>query len=526
VEQSDQPQRELIPSSTSNLQQQDTRSLPAQAKDRLAVLAFIEYLRAFQEDMGKELNIPFDNGCEYHVAPGDLSYAIYSLAELVNESLREKTLARFGRRLIGFNTLQFLLRSISSYLGFGNIVHSGDPKGFSLASLLATRPLGMLAPLTDAEEQELTDKTVAAMVKTMQADARGETKQVATTIVADEKVRLNLFLEAMQGTLRFLDKQTRLPQYQELQLSFTNETDRTLLAQQMNALLTSLVDEQVSGEPKQNGEQESSVVESEPLGVAQSVEVVMNSEQSVPDDVIAWLFTNRERLAHPSISSFIDTYLKRLVAAGKEKVTLREDSVIVLPRWKSPEGGSYGYNPTDIMFHLRKLNSLLYEVTHRRYAKDVRLDGEMLLSFSTLFGFYNLCSYFLFCQHEYITHIADEISKDKYLLPRYQHEIATAVWLNQACELLKPFPGIDSWNEDYSFRQWIKPRISGYNDSSRKHYPPSPDKLYWFEQKGNETVYLDSLLYQIVWDEYKRFVAFLNSLRMRLRQRIGNAVGQ
>jgi hypothetical protein len=264
VEQSEHPQREPNLVTRSSLQKQESPDPPADDKDRLAVLAFIEYLQAFREDIGKELSVPFGNGVEYYVGPSDLSSAIIHLAELVTESLRKKTLARFGRRLMGSTRLNYLLLSASSYLGFRNIVITGDPRGFSIGSLLATRPSGLPAPLTEEEEQELTDKTVAAMVKIVQAPNSEAFKQDATAIVADEKVRLMLFLEALQGTLRFLDRLSRQPGYQEIQLPFTLEDDRSSLALRLMDLLTSLLEGNGlrQKEQEQTYEPESNIVES------------------------------------------------------------------------------------------------------------------------------------------------------------------------------------------------------------------------------------------------------------------------
>jgi hypothetical protein len=202
-------------------------------------------------------------------------------------------------------------------------------------------------------------------------------------------------------------------------------------------------------------------------------------------------------------------YLKRLVAASKEKVTHSKDGVTALPRWKSPEGGSYGYNPTDIAFHLSKLNSLLSKVTHGKQTKDIRLDGEMLLAFSTLLGFYNLCRFFLSCQQWYITH-KHLLDKNNDLFIASGYKVTTAKWIDNACDLLKPFPEIESWSDENSaFYGWGRYNIVYYRNA--------PDLPYWCVEHcdGGQTASV------IEWDEYRRLVDFLKSLRMLCTTLVG-----
>jgi len=285
----------------------DTRSLPAQDQDRLAVLAFIEYIQTFQEAIDKELIVPFDTG-KYYVGKLDLSDAIYGFAYLLNESLREKSLAPVGRKLANIGGVHNLLRNISSCLGFCNLALAGyEDKPFSLAHLIDERPSGFLAPLTDAEWQMLSEKAVADMLERRQLKcksdenhnlyyydnedvtnfrlpfgvnrnnqfchffgspqkypfANDEAKRAAQAIVAAEKVRLNQFLEALQGTLRFLDRLTRLPQYQEVQLPLVH-ANRAILAQELITFLTSLLEESipVQEEPEMKSGKQIRIVES------------------------------------------------------------------------------------------------------------------------------------------------------------------------------------------------------------------------------------------------------------------------
>jgi hypothetical protein len=71
--------------------------------------------------------------------------------------------------------------------------------------------------------------------------ANDEAKHAAQAIVAVEKVRCNQFLEALAGTLRFLDRLTSLPRYQEVQLPLVT-ANRAVLAAELIAFLTSLLD--------------------------------------------------------------------------------------------------------------------------------------------------------------------------------------------------------------------------------------------------------------------------------------------
>ena len=304
MKQSDQSQRWIIPATPSYPQQQNSQYLPAQDQDRLAVLAFIEYVQAFQEEkLGKELYVPFDTGT-YYVSFSDLSGAIYFFAVLVNESLRKKTLARIGKKLMGFGGIKSLMQSISSYLGFYNLALAGYESTFSLAHLIDERPSGFLEPLTDAEWQTLSEKAVADMLERRQQEsyrydgfhttyrdnetatnfsdkrynkfchffgsakqypfANDEAKHAAEAIVATEKVRLNLFLEALQGTLRFLDRLTRLPNYTEVQLVLDVNKDRAKVAAEITDLLKTLIGESGSSEEEtvNKSDQKTSIVES------------------------------------------------------------------------------------------------------------------------------------------------------------------------------------------------------------------------------------------------------------------------
>src|SRR5437667_134364 len=112
------------------------------------------------KNVDKELIAPFDTG-EYYVGKYDLSDAIYGFAYLLNESLREKSLAPVGRKFANIGGVQTLIRNISSYLGFCNLaLASFEDKPFSLAHLIDERPSGFLEPLTDAEWQMLSEKAV------------------------------------------------------------------------------------------------------------------------------------------------------------------------------------------------------------------------------------------------------------------------------------------------------------------------------------------------------------------------------
>ncbi len=328
VEQSDQPQRELIPATTSHLQQQDTCSLP-EDQDRLAVLAFIKYIQTFQEAIDKELIVPFDTG-KYYVGKYDLSDAVYGFAYLLNESLREKPLAPIGRKLANIGGVQTLIRNISSYLGFCNLALAGyEDKPFSLAHLIDERPSGFLEPLTDAEWQMLSAKAVADMLERRQLKcksdknhnlyyydnedvtnftlpfgvnrnnqfchffgstqeypfANDEAKHAAQAIVAAEKVRLNQFLEALQGTLRFLDRLTRLPQYQKVQLPLVN-ANRAIIDKELITFLTSLLEDSI---PVQDDEYDEAdeVEDSDDKGTEQESNIFRDiferTREEVPD---------------------------------------------------------------------------------------------------------------------------------------------------------------------------------------------------------------------------------------------------
>src|SRR5205823_15125340 len=95
--------------------------------------------------------------------------------------------------------------------------------------------------------------------------ATGEAKRAAEVIVAAEKVRLKLFLEALQGTLRFFDHLTSNPQYQEAQLQFDVNTKRDILAKELVAFLTSLLGDTipVQEEPEQKSGEKIRIVEGE-----------------------------------------------------------------------------------------------------------------------------------------------------------------------------------------------------------------------------------------------------------------------
>lgn len=86
MEQSDQPQRELILATFSSLQQQDSRYRQLQDSDRLAVSAFIEYLQVLQEELADKREwhfVPFDTGL-YQAYRDHIPSALYFFAFLIN----------------------------------------------------------------------------------------------------------------------------------------------------------------------------------------------------------------------------------------------------------------------------------------------------------------------------------------------------------------------------------------------------------------------------------------------------------
>ncbi len=241
--------------------QEPDRYQPAQGQSRLgkniqtgdyveAVLAFLEYIEALQDAIGKGGIASFDTGdySYYYSGVYHPASALVYLAEILDNALRKKTRDRVGAKLIRLSRLENFVREIDDFLGVSNLTAFTDIDELSLPVLLYERPGGLLEPLTDKEWQALSDKAVADMLKRRQlADRSGlnetdtnftihpdysgfcaylgskkryrfannEAKHAAEAIVAAEKVRLNLFLEALQGTLRFLDRLTSLPDYSE-----------------------------------------------------------------------------------------------------------------------------------------------------------------------------------------------------------------------------------------------------------------------------------------------------------------------
>jgi hypothetical protein len=267
--------------------QEPGRYHPAQDQDRLAVLALLEYIEALQDAIGKGGIASFDTG-DYDLSEYSASSTLIYLAEILDNALCKKTRARVGAKLIGLSRLEDFVREIDSFLGICNLAAFTNVDAFSLPVLLYDRPGGLLEPLTDKEWQALSDKAVADMLKRRQlADRSGlneidtnftihreingfcayrgskkryrfannEAKHAAEAIVAAEKVRLKLFLEALQGTLRFLDRLTRLPNYSERHIQgyyLRNDwtrNDRHQLAREMASGIISTFQDILNDDP-------------------------------------------------------------------------------------------------------------------------------------------------------------------------------------------------------------------------------------------------------------------------------------
>jgi len=334
VEQSGQPQRESTLASLYQIVTHRSHLLSEQESERQAISALIEYLQVFQEELANKRNdhfIPFDTGL-YQVDKAQISASLYLIALLINEALRKKSIARTGRKLMVLSDIANMLSYISPCFGIANI----SP---ALALMLYERPSGFLDPLSDAEWQMLSEKAVADMlqregqpgqqrgaatyfsgrsfyaIKTYQF-ANNEALHKAEEIVATEKVRLNLFLEALQGTLRFLDRLTLLPQYQEMLLSINLEADRTILAEQMIALLMSLLGDSVSvqEEHEQKSKREIGIVESE-LSLPALVNLQIRKEEHTSEQHIYHLtLTDSTHLDEPI------TFLLRVAESGEAEL--------------------------------------------------------------------------------------------------------------------------------------------------------------------------------------------------------------
>ena len=243
MEQSDQSQRELVLPTLTQIVTQQSHLPSEQESNRQAVLAFIEYLNGFQHEAIEHRFglIPFDTGMYFIDEPMFFS-SLAQLTFLIYTILRKKKIVDLGKKPMQIHQITAFLQGISLYLGFYNLY-------LYLPGVFYESPNRFFEPLSEAQWQELTENTMSGMLakKYYNMDYSGclterssmsfevstsfearyqvvhyqahnsyvreseEAKRAAEAIVQGELVRLRLFLEALQGTLRLLDCCSKQP---------------------------------------------------------------------------------------------------------------------------------------------------------------------------------------------------------------------------------------------------------------------------------------------------------------------------
>jgi len=201
---------------------------------------------------------------------------------------------------------------------------------------------------------------------------------------------------------------------------------------------------------------------------------------------------SQRQLDEVIVSSFIESYLRPLAAATKEAVTRRENGVFVLPRRSFTENAlyvtaiTYGYHPAEVAFALKQLYELLTNARQGVDHKELRLSNDLLLGFSCVLGYYNLCCYLL-----------QEL--------RVKEEI---LWLQKLCDLSVSYSALESGMD--SAKSWLVKYMPPYNASA----PDIPCWLTYGDTRysGSEISAANS----IISAEKRRLLAFRKSLYMYL----------
>src|SRR5258708_2598333 len=127
-----------------------------------------------------------------------------------------------------------------------------------------------------------------------------------------------------------------------------------------------------------------------------------------PRDILRFLKEHEDKIAHGVVRTFARGYATWLYECAEEDTAILPGGVSALKRWKTDEGGEYGYRPSEVAFHLEKLNELFYAIMAYAYlgntgqvskgekvlSQDIHLSEEVLSGFSCCLGFYVLDCYF------------------------------------------------------------------------------------------------------------------------------------
>ncbi len=163
----------------------------------------------------------------------------------------------------------------------------------------------------------------------------------------------------------------------------------------------------------------------------------LTTRQRVPfeKDVLKFLLKHEASIVNPVVRDFVRRYAKWLYDCAGQDVTIVPGGGIVLVRWTSSEGGSYGYVPANIDYCLQKLNHLFFTVMGNAYIRqtqqtaqenlpllNTQLSLELLKGLSLGLGFFVLVTYLE----------TDASGQDK-------------SWANRACDLFGEFRDLETW---------------------------------------------------------------------------------
>ena len=127
-----------------------------------------------------------------------------------------------------------------------------------------------------------------------------------------------------------------------------------------------------------------------------------------PTDVLRFLKEHEDKITNGVVRTFARGYAKWLYDCAEGDTSILPGGMSALNRWKTEDGGEYGYRPAEVAFHLEKLNELFYSIMAYAYlrntgqvskgekvlSQDIHLSEEILRGFSCCLGFYVLDCYF------------------------------------------------------------------------------------------------------------------------------------
>ncbi|SRR6266496_804479 len=181
-----------------------------------------------------------------------------------------------------------------------------------------------------------------------------------------------------------------------------------------------------------------------------------------PRDVLRFLREHEDKIANGVVRAFARSYAKWLYDCAEGDASILPGGMSALNRWKTEEGGEYGYRPSEVAFHLEKLNELFYAIMAYAYlrntgqvskdekilSQDIHLSEEVLCGFSCCLGFYVLDCYF--------ATEAPETDKK---------------WFSRLCHLTGEMRNMDMWRpqENVSELSFIR-QVLGASVSSQEPY--------------------------------------------------------